>query len=105
MGLQDALFLDVSTLTHMFEAVHKELTSYSHESNGNYDGAKANPRVDFRLGLRELAFLFLEGIGGGMVEFESIVLARRIGQEDARADITKVMVSAGRKPTVIPRPT
>ena len=77
----------------MFKAIDEELGSDSHESNGNYDGTEANPRVDFGLLLCELAFHFPEGLGGGRVEFESIVIAWRIGQEDARAYITGVTVS------------
>ena len=105
MGLQDALLFDVSSLTHVLKAVHKELGSDGHESNGDDDGTKANPRVDFGLRLGELELLLLEGVGGGRVEFESIVLAWGIGQEDAGAYVTKVILSVRRKPTVIPTPT
>ena len=34
------------------------------------------------------------------MEFESIVLARWVGQEDARGDVAKIAVRVGRRPTV-----
>lgn len=40
---QDALLPDVPARAHVFKAVYKELGSDTHESNGNYDGTKANP--------------------------------------------------------------
>jgi hypothetical protein len=89
----------------MFKAIHEELGSDSHESNGNYNGTEANPRVDFGLRLRELSFLFLEGIWSSRVEFESIVFSGRIGQEDARTDVTKVTVRIRRNRGVILTPT
>jgi hypothetical protein len=88
--LQDAPLPDASILTHTFEGIHEELGSDSHESNGDHNSTEADPRVDFRLRLRELAFFFSEGIWGGRVEFERIVFAGRIGQEDARAYITNL---------------
>lgn len=34
------------------------------------------------------------------MEYKGIVLAGRVGQEDARADIARVVVSVRRRPTV-----
>jgi hypothetical protein len=76
---------DGSVLTHGFKAIHKELGSDGHKSDGNDDGTEANPRVGFGVRLREVAFLFLEGIGGGWVEFESVVLAGGLsGRSESR---------------------
>ena len=87
--LRDALLLYISTLTHMFQAIHKELGGDTHEGNGDYDYTEANPRVDFWLCLRKFTLLFPKGIWGSWMEFEGIFFARRVGQEDTRADIAK----------------
>jgi len=73
-----ALFIDDSILPHGFKALHKEFSGDSHETDSNDNDTEANPRVGFGLRLREMAFLFLEGIGGGWVELKNVVLAGRV---------------------------
>lgn len=93
--LVHVLLPNVSRLAHTFEAVHEKLGSDGHDGDGDYDGTKANPRACLRFRLSELTLFFLESVGCVWMEFESIVLAGWVRQEDARADITEVMVSVG----------
>jgi hypothetical protein len=88
--LLDALLPDLSSLAHRLQAIHEELGRDGQETNGNRDDTQANPRVGFRIGLRKVALLFLQGIGSGWVECESIVLTGRVGKENARADVAEV---------------
>jgi len=97
----DALLPDGSRLPYGFKTLHKELSSYGHESDGNDNGAEANPRVGLGILLLEIAFLFLEGIGGSWVECECIVFAGRVVEEDSRADVADVTVSVERGPMII----
>jgi len=73
-----ALFPDELVLPHEFNALHEELGSGGHESDGDGDGNKANPRVCFGVLRREIVFPFPEGIRRGWVEFKSVILARRV---------------------------
>jgi len=77
-----------SLLAHRLDALHKELGSDGHDSDGNDNGTEANPRIGFWFHLCEFALLFLEGIWGGWVELESVVLAGGIVEEDSGANIT-----------------
>ena len=74
----NVLLANGSLLTHGFDTLHKELSSDGHESDGNNNGTEANPRIGLGFLLCEFAFLLLEGIGGGWVELESIVISRRV---------------------------
>jgi len=84
----NALLGNCPLLAHRLDTLHKEFGSDGHDSDGNDDGTEANPRIGFWLHLFEFALLFLEGIWGGWVELESIVLSRRVVEEDSGANIT-----------------
>jgi len=91
----DALFPNDSVLPYGFNALHKELGSGGHEGDGDSDGTEANPRVSLWVLRREVAFLLLHGMRGSWVEFESVIFARGVVQEDPRANITRVAISVG----------
>ena len=91
----NALLRDGSLLAHGFDALHKELGSDGHESDGDDNGTEANPRIDFGFRLGKLAFLFPEGSWGRWVECESVVLARGVVEEDSRANVAEIVVSVG----------
>ena len=91
----DALFPDESVLPHSFNALHEERGSGGHEGNGDHDGTETNPGVGLGVLQREVAFHFLEGIRGGWVELESVIIARGVVQEDPRTNIARVAISVG----------
>ena len=91
----DALFSDDSVLPYSFNALHEELGSGGHEGDGDGDGTEANPRVGLGVFHREIAFPLLEGIRGGWVELESVIIARGVVQEDPRANIARVTINIG----------
>ena len=72
----DALFPDETILPHSFNALHEELGSGGHEADGDGNCSDANPRAGLGVLHRELAFLFLEGIRGGWVERQRVIIAR-----------------------------
>ena len=92
----DALFADELVLPHGFNAHHEERGSCGHEGDGDDDGTEANPRVGLWVLHREVAFLLLVGIRGSWVEFERIIFARGVVQEDPRANIARFAISWAR---------
>lgn len=74
----DALLSDDSLGAHGFNALHKKFSGGSHESDGNCNGAKANPRAGLWVLLRKIALHCLESFRSARVECESIVFAGRV---------------------------
>jgi len=89
------LFPDEPVLPHGFNALHEKLGSGGHEGDGDDDGTETNPGVGLGVLQREVAFHFLEGIRGGWVEFESVIIARRVVEVDPRTNIARVAISVG----------